>query len=80
MQHPEQMQGMETLPPRHARLCTKQDLENVQAVSLDRFAADLAVVLAVDWLLDRCRTVVNLMGDTFGTFIIDRLCQKSLTY
>ncbi|KAK9841075.1 hypothetical protein WJX84_003621 [Apatococcus fuscideae] len=49
----------------------------LQAVSLDRFAADLAVVLAVDWLLDRCRTAVNLMGDTFGTFIIDRLCRKS---
>ncbi|KAK9849386.1 hypothetical protein WJX84_010959 [Apatococcus fuscideae] len=48
----------------------------LQAVSLDRFAADLAVVLAVDWLLDRCRTAVNLMGDTFGTFIIDKLCQK----
>ena len=45
----------------------------MQAVSLDRFAADLAVILALDWLLDRCRTAVNLLGDAFGVVLIDHL-------
>lgn len=46
---------------------------SAQAVSLDRFAADLAVILALDWLLDRCRTAVNLLGDAFGVVLIDHL-------
>ncbi|CAL8471163.1 g10705 [Coccomyxa elongata] len=45
----------------------------LQAVSLERFAADLAVVLALDWLLDRCRTAVNLLGDAFGVVLINHL-------
>ncbi|CAK0785752.1 hypothetical protein CVIRNUC_008963 [Coccomyxa viridis] len=50
----------------------------LQAVSLDRFAADLAVILALDWLLDRCRTAINLLGDAFGVVLIDHLaCQTS---
>lgn len=44
-----------------------------QAVGLDRFASDLAVVLALDWLLDRCRTAINLLGDAFGVVLIDHL-------
>ena len=46
----------------------------LQAVSLERFASDLAVVLAVDWLLDRCRTVVNVLGDACGVMLIDHAC------
>ena len=46
-----------------------------QAVSLDRFASDLAVILAIDWLLDRLRTVVNLMSDCFAVVIVDHLCR-----
>jgi Na+/H+-dicarboxylate symporter len=49
----------------------------LQAVSLDRFAADLAVILALDWLLDRCRTAVNLLGDAFGVVMIDHLSRRS---
>jgi Na+/H+-dicarboxylate symporter len=45
----------------------------VQAVSLDRFAGDLAIILALDWLLDRCRTVINLLGDSFGVMLIHHL-------
>ena len=52
----------------------------MQAVSLDRFAADLAVILALDWLLDRCRTAINLLGDAFGVVLIDHLaCQTGIS-
>ncbi|GLC48509.1 hypothetical protein PLESTB_000105800 [Pleodorina starrii] len=43
----------------------------LQAVDLEQFAGDIAIILAVDWFLDRCRTVVNVLGDSFGTVIID---------
>ncbi|XP_037037643.1 excitatory amino acid transporter-like [Bradysia coprophila] len=33
-------------------------------------AEDVSLILAVDWLLDRIRTVVNVMGDAFGAGII----------
>jgi Na+/H+-dicarboxylate symporter len=49
----------------------------MQAVSLDRFAADLAVILALDWLLDRCRTAINLLGDAFGVVLIDHLTRHA---
>ena len=48
----------------------------MQAVSLDRFAGDLAIILALDWLLDRCRTVVNLLGDSFGVMLIHHLSSQ----
>ena len=48
----------------------------MQAVSLDQFASDLAVILAIDWLLDRCRTAVNVLGDAFGVVVIDSLCKQ----
>ena len=48
----------------------------MQAVSLDQFASDLAVILAIDWLLDRCRTAVNVMGDAFGVVLIDHACRQ----
>ncbi|KAG2449467.1 hypothetical protein HYH02_005612 [Chlamydomonas schloesseri] len=43
----------------------------LQAVDLQQYAGDIAIILAVDWFLDRCRTVVNVLGDSFGTVIID---------
>ena len=48
----------------------------MQAVSLDQFAADLAVILAVDWLLDRFRTAINVLGDAFGVVLIDHACRQ----
>ena len=48
----------------------------LQAVSLERFAADLAVILAIDWLLDRCRTVVNLMSDALAVVVVDHYCKQ----
>jgi len=32
----------------------------------------IAMILAIDWLLDRCRTTVNVLGDAVGAAIIDR--------
>ncbi len=32
----------------------------------------IAMILAVDWFLDRCRTTVNVLGDSVGAAIIDR--------
>lgn len=48
----------------------------LQAVSLDQYAPDLAVILALDWFLDRCRTVVNLLGDVYGVVLVDHLLQR----
>ncbi len=32
----------------------------------------IALLLSIDWFLDRCRTTVNVMGDMVGASIIDR--------
>ncbi len=32
----------------------------------------IALILAIDWFLDRCRTTVNVWGDSVGAKIIDR--------
>lgn len=44
------------------------------AVGIDPSHA--ALILAVDWLLDRFRTAVNVAGDAFGAGIIDQLERK----
>ena len=38
--------------------------------------ADLAAILAIDWLLDRVRTCVNLLGDAYGCVMVDHLMQR----
>ena len=32
----------------------------------------IAMILAIDWFLDRCRTTVNVLGDAVGAAVIDR--------
>jgi solute carrier family 1 (high affinity glutamate transporter) protein 1 len=32
----------------------------------------IGMILAVDWLLDRCRTTVNVWGDAVGAAVVDR--------
>jgi len=43
----------------------------LQAVGLP--TEGIALILVVDWLLDRFRTTVNVWGDAVGAAVIDRL-------
>ncbi|XP_039271422.2 excitatory amino acid transporter 3-like [Styela clava] len=40
---------------------------------------DIPLLLAVDWLLDRFRTMVNVFGDAVGTGIVAHLSRKELS-
>ena len=52
----------------------------LQAVNLSEFASDIALVITVDWLLDRLRTVVNVEGDAFGVAMVHHFaCGASTT-
>ncbi|XP_036149604.1 excitatory amino acid transporter 1 isoform X2 [Monomorium pharaonis] len=42
-------------------------------------ANDVYLILAVDWLLDRCRTTVNVIGDSLGAGIVQHLSRNELT-
>jgi len=42
----------------------------LQAVGMEEYIKDIAFVLAIDWFLDRFRTVVNVMGDSFGCGVV----------
>ncbi|KAL4640318.1 excitatory amino acid transporter 3-like [Arapaima gigas] len=39
---------------------------------------DIPLLIAVDWLLDRFRTMVNVLGDAFGAGIVQKLSEKEL--
>ncbi len=41
-------------------------------------ADDVALILAVDWLLDRFRTAINVLGDALGAGIVYHLSRKEL--
>lgn len=41
-------------------------------------AEDISLIFMVDWFLDRFRTVVNVLGDSFGAAAVYSLCQDSL--
>ncbi|XP_076749390.1 excitatory amino acid transporter 1 isoform X1 [Xylocopa sonorina] len=41
-------------------------------------ADDVFLVIAVDWLLDRCRTTVNVVGDSLGAGIVNYLSKNEL--
>jgi Na+/H+-dicarboxylate symporter len=40
---------------------------------------DSTLVFVVDWILDRCETAVNVMGDSFGAGIIHHLSKDDLS-
>ncbi|XP_076869659.1 excitatory amino acid transporter 3-like isoform X1 [Brachyhypopomus gauderio] len=39
---------------------------------------DVGLLIIVDWLLDRFRTTVNVLGDAIGAAIVEKLSQKEL--
>ncbi|XP_022306003.2 excitatory amino acid transporter 3-like [Crassostrea virginica] len=39
---------------------------------------EVRLILAIDWFLDRFRTAVNVLGDSFGAGIVAHLSQKEL--
>ncbi|XP_072298821.1 solute carrier family 1 member 9 [Eucyclogobius newberryi] len=39
---------------------------------------DISLLIAVDWLLDRMRTSINVVGDSFGAGIVDYLSKDEL--
>lgn len=39
-------------------------------------AEGIGMILAIDWFLDRCRTTINVFGDSVGTLVIDRLVKQ----
>ncbi|XP_036445152.1 solute carrier family 1 member 9 [Colossoma macropomum] len=39
---------------------------------------DISLLIAVDWLLDRMRTSINVVGDSFGAGIVDFLSRAEL--
>ena len=36
----------------------------------------ISLILVIDWFLDRCRTTVNVWGDTVGAAVVDNLQQQ----
>nr|CAI5869470.1 unnamed protein product [Callosobruchus analis] len=42
-------------------------------------ASDMSLIIGIDWLLDRCRTAINVMGDSFGAAVVAHRSQKELT-
>ncbi|XP_037027113.1 excitatory amino acid transporter 3-like [Bradysia coprophila] len=38
----------------------------------------IGLIMSVDWLLDRIRTVVNVMGDSVGAGVVMHLCRNDL--
>jgi Na+/H+-dicarboxylate symporter len=47
------------------------------AVGMDEYASDIAVLLACDWFLDRCRSVVNVVGDVACCVIVSALTDRA---
>ncbi|XP_017752729.1 PREDICTED: excitatory amino acid transporter 1-like [Eufriesea mexicana] len=41
-------------------------------------AEDVTLIVAVDWLLDRFRTTINVMCDALGAYVVEHLSKKEL--
>merc|ERR1711881_211017 len=41
-------------------------------------AEDVTLILAVDWLLDRFRTAINVLGDSIGAGLVYELSKKDM--
>jgi Na+/H+-dicarboxylate symporter len=36
----------------------------------------IGLILSIDWFLDRCRTTINVFGDSVGAAIVGRMAPK----
>uniref|UniRef100_A0A670XSZ6 Amino acid transporter n=1 Tax=Pseudonaja textilis TaxID=8673 RepID=A0A670XSZ6_PSETE len=41
---------------------------------------DITLIIAVDWALDRFRTMINVLGDALAAGIMAHICRKEFTY
>uniref|UniRef100_A0A8B9R9V4 Amino acid transporter n=1 Tax=Astyanax mexicanus TaxID=7994 RepID=A0A8B9R9V4_ASTMX len=41
-------------------------------------ASDVTLIVAVDWLIDRFRTMINVLGDAYGAGIVQKLSKREL--
>lgn len=48
----------------------------LNAIGLD--ASDAALIVVVDWILDRVRTMINVLGDSFGCALVDHLSRAEI--
>lgn len=39
---------------------------------------DIRLIIAIDWFLDRFRTAINVLGDSYGAGIVERLSKADL--
>lgn len=46
----------------------------LQAAHLDAYLADIGIIFALDWLLDRCRSIPNVLGDCVTCAIVQHRC------
>ena len=49
-------------------------LSALQAARLDAYLADIGIIFALDWLLDRSRSIPNVLGDCFTCAIVQHRC------
>ena len=50
----------------------------LSAVDMESYASDLSVLLACDFLLDRARSMVNVIGDIACCVIVSSLAEREL--
>ncbi|XP_033118637.1 excitatory amino acid transporter 1-like [Anneissia japonica] len=58
----------------HAGLITMVIVLNAVGIPID----DISLIFIVDWFLDRCRTMVNIEGDSIGAGVIYHLTKDQL--
>lgn len=47
----------------------------LQAANLDAYLVDIGIIFALDWFLDRCRSIPNVLGDCFTCAIVQHKCK-----
>merc|ERR1712062_727800 len=46
--------------------------------AIDAPVADVSLLWAIDWFVDRCRTTNNMMGDCYCAAVVEALSRKEL--